>query len=148
MNIGAAGGIGLPRPGGASARSQTITGLTNGTAYTFEVRTVNTAGDGSAASISATPVQPNVDDPGTVSLSSSQPRVGTALTATLSDPDGSVKNLRWRWSYFRATGAAGASEEAAGEEEAIEGASSGLATTFTPRTDAAHRAAAARPGAV
>ena len=120
--------------GGASARSQTITGLTNGTAYTFEVRAVNAAGDGSAARISATPVQPNVDDPGTVSLSSSQPRVGTALTATLSDPDGSVKNLRWRWSYFRATGVAGASEEAAGEEEAVEGASSGLATTFTPRT--------------
>ncbi len=120
--------------GGASARSQTITGLTNGTAYTFEVRAVNAAGDGSAASISATPVQPNVDDPGTVSLSSSQPRVGTALTATLSDPDGSVKNLRWRWSYFRPAGVAGASEEAAGEEEAVEGASSGLATTFTPRT--------------
>ncbi len=120
--------------GGVSARSQTITGLTNGTAYTFEVRAVNAAGDGSAASISATPVQPNVDDPGTVSLSSSQPRVGTALTATLSDPDGSVKNLRWRWSYFRPAGVAGASEEAAGEEEAVEGASSGLATTFTPRT--------------
>ncbi len=120
--------------GGASARSQTITGLTNGTAYTFEVRAVNAAGDGSAASISATPVQPNVDDPGTVSLSSSQPRVGTALTATLSDPDGGVKNLRWRWSYFRPAGVEGASEEAAGEEEAVEGASSGLATTFTPRT--------------
>ena len=120
--------------GGASARSQTVPGLTNGTTYTFEVRAVNAAGDGSAASVSATPVQPDVDDPGTVSLSSSQPRVGTALTATLSDPDGSVKNLRWRWSYFRATGAAGASEDAAGEEEAVEGASSGLATTFTPRT--------------
>ena len=120
--------------GGASARSHTITGLTNGTSYTFEVRAVNAAGDGTAARVPATPVQPNVDDPGTVTLSSSQPRVGTALTATLSDPDGGITNLRWRWSYFRATGAEGASEEEAGEEAAVEGASNGLSTTFTPRT--------------
>ena len=32
----------------------------------------------------------NVDEPGTVSLSSSAPQVGSPLTAALSDPDGGV----------------------------------------------------------
>ena len=39
----------------------------------------------------------NVDEPGTVSLSAEQPRVGTELTATLTDPDGSVTGVTWEW---------------------------------------------------
>ena len=38
-------------------------------------------------------VQPD----GTVTLSSTQPAVGTAVTATLNDPDGSVSGLGWQW---------------------------------------------------
>ena len=38
-------------------------------------------------------VQPD----GTVTLSSTQPAVGTAVTATLNDPDGSVSGLTWQW---------------------------------------------------
>ena len=34
---------------------------------------------------------------GTVTLSSTQPAVGTAVTATLNDPDGSVSGLGWQW---------------------------------------------------
>ena len=45
--------------GGASARSQTVTGLTNKTNYTFELRAVNGEGDGSKASTTATPVSGN-----------------------------------------------------------------------------------------
>ena len=45
----------------ASARSRTVSSLTNGTAYTFEVRAKNGVGYGSAASASATPA----DKPGT-----------------------------------------------------------------------------------
>ena len=39
----------------------------------------------------------NVDEPGAVSLSWKQPQVGTALEASLSDPDGSVSGVTWEW---------------------------------------------------
>ena len=40
----------------------------------------------------------NKDEPGVVRVSpSSQPRVGTRLQATLTDPDGSVSDTQWRW---------------------------------------------------
>ena len=39
----------------------------------------------------------NVDEDGTVSLSSVQPQVGTELGAVLSDPDGSVTAVTWVW---------------------------------------------------
>ena len=41
--------------GGGSARSATVTGLTNGTEYGFQVRAVNSVGEGTAAEASATP---------------------------------------------------------------------------------------------
>ena len=39
----------------------------------------------------------NVDEPGTVALSSHQPRVAVALTATLTDPDGGLDGVVWLW---------------------------------------------------
>ncbi len=39
----------------------------------------------------------NVDETGTVTLSNLQPQVGTRITASLTDPDGSTSNLRWQW---------------------------------------------------
>ena len=54
--------------GGGSARSQTVTSLSNGTSYTFEVKAKNGVGYGSAASRSATPAGP----PGTPSLTASR----------------------------------------------------------------------------
>ena len=39
----------------------------------------------------------NEDDAGAVSLSMSTPRVGTEITASLSDPDGTTTNVRWQW---------------------------------------------------
>lgn len=38
-----------------------------------------------------------VNQPGSVSLSSTSPVVGTALTATVSDPDGGVSSPTWQW---------------------------------------------------
>ena len=40
----------------------------------------------------------NVEEPGTVTLSTQQPRVGVELTAMLTDPDGDITNLMWQWS--------------------------------------------------
>ena len=40
-----------------TATNYTATGLTNGTSYTFEVRAVNSAHNGAAASVAATPVE-------------------------------------------------------------------------------------------
>ena len=40
----------------------------------------------------------NVDEPGTVTLSAVQPRVGVPLTASLTDLDGGVSGLKWQWS--------------------------------------------------
>ena len=62
--------------GDATATTHTVTGLTDGTAYTFEVRAVNGAGDGVASN---------------------------HATATLSDPDGGETNHVWQWE-FSATG--------------------------------------------
>ena len=39
----------------------------------------------------------NVEETGTVDLSSVQPQVGTTLTTTLSDPDGDVTGTTWKW---------------------------------------------------
>ena len=39
----------------------------------------------------------NIDEPGTVTLSSAQPKVGVGLTARLTDPDSSVTGISWQW---------------------------------------------------
>ena len=44
----------------------------------------------------------DVDEGGTLTLSSSRPRLGTALTATLSDPDTVSGTVEWKWE--RSTG--------------------------------------------
>ena len=46
----------------------------------------------------------NLDEAGAVTLSSDPPRVGTALTASLSDPDGTVSNVTWQWSSSATAG--------------------------------------------
>ena len=58
-----------------------------------------TATDPSDASntIDVTITVNNLEEQGTVELSSLQPQVDTQLTATLTDPDSSVSNLTWEW---------------------------------------------------
>ena len=60
----------------------------------------------------------NVDEPGTVTLSAVQPRVGVSLTASLTDIDGGVSDLKWQWNN--------------GDLDDIEGATS---NTYTPTSD-------------
>ena len=39
----------------------------------------------------------NVEETGTVTLSSVQPRIGVPITATLTDPDGDISDVTWKW---------------------------------------------------
>ena len=39
----------------------------------------------------------NVDEPGAVELTTDSPKVDAEVTASLTDPDGSVANLTWQW---------------------------------------------------
>ena len=48
-------------------------------------------------SIDVTITVTNADDGGTVTLLPTQPQVGTALSASLSDPDGTVSGTTWQW---------------------------------------------------
>ena len=54
----------------------------------------------------------DVDEDGTAALSTSQPRVGIAVTASLNDPDGGRSNTSWQWKT--AKNAAGAGEDISG----------------------------------
>ena len=54
-------------------------------------------GRGKSDTIAVTITVTNVEETGTVTLSSASPEIGTALTATLADPDGGVSNVAWRW---------------------------------------------------
>ena len=47
----------------------------------------------------------NEDEDGTVTLSKTRPRVGIAVTASVTDPDGSISGLTWQWSISGANGA-------------------------------------------
>ena len=40
----------------------------------------------------------NRDEPGLVTFDSTEPEVGTEITATLTDPDGSLASQQWQWS--------------------------------------------------
>ena len=63
-------------------------------AYAVTVR----ASDGeNSDALAVTVTVTNVDEPGALSLSSEQPQVGTPLTATLTDPDGSIRSESWSW---------------------------------------------------
>ena len=62
----------------------------------YQVTVVASDPAGLTDSIAVTVTVGNLDEPGVVGLSS-QPQAGTELTATLSDPDGSVSNVSWSW---------------------------------------------------
>ena len=89
---------------------------------TYSVTVRATDPDNGRDEIEVTISVTNVDEAGTVALSSMMPQVGTALTATLTDPDGSVSDVTWSW--------ASSSDESTWTD--ISGATS---ASYTPVTD-------------
>ena len=82
--------------GGCSARSVTVSSLTNGMLHTFEVRAVNNAGDGTASEATATPTAANAEPVFTDGASTTRSvdentasgqNVGSPVSATDADSD-------------------------------------------------------------
>ena len=77
--------------------------VAQGTALDFETRSSYLVGarasDGrnGQATIVVTIAVTNVEEAGTVSLPSANPKVGVTLTAMLEDPDGGVSDVSWSW---------------------------------------------------
>ena len=63
----------------------------------YELSVVATDSKGNTDMRSVTVKVTNTDEPGTVTLSTVQPRVGVPLTATLTDPDGDISGVTWQW---------------------------------------------------
>ena len=63
--------------------------------YKIRVRAMDPFGERDEIEVTIAVI--NVDEAGTVSLSSMEPQVGTVLTATVSDPDGRVSDVTWSW---------------------------------------------------
>ena len=81
---------------GTSGQIQTKAALDYEAKSSYSVRV--RASDGTDSDTIAVTINvTNVNEAGTVSLSPALPRVGTALTATLSDPDGGVTGKTWAW---------------------------------------------------
>ena len=68
-----------------------------GTDNVYNVTVVATDSDNQTDMMAVTVMVTNVDEAGTLTLSTVQPRVGTPLTATLTDIDGAVSDVTWMW---------------------------------------------------
>ena len=63
--------------------------------YTVTVKATDPSGD--SATIEVAINVNNIDENGTVTLSWTRPQVGTQITATRTDPDGSISAETWQW---------------------------------------------------
>ncbi len=63
----------------------------------YNITVVATDSDGQTDEMDVIVTVTNVEEGGTVTLSTLQPRIGTALTATLTDIDGAVSDVKWMW---------------------------------------------------
>ena len=80
-----------------SGQLQTKAALDHESRDSHSVTVTATDTPGLSADIDMTITVANVDETATVSLWPVEPRVGTVLRATLSDPDGGVSSVTWRW---------------------------------------------------
>ena len=95
-----------------------------GTDNVYNVTVVATDSDNQTDMMAVTVMVTNEDEAGTLTLSTVQPRVGTPLTATLTDIDGAVSDVTWMWER--------ADNMQFDMPGTIEGADSG---TYTPTDD-------------
>ena len=103
----------------------------------YEISIVARDEDGLTSEKELTITVNNIDEPGEVMLSTIQPTIATAITATVTDKDGGVNNAEWQW-YAMDTkptdtntdGAITAADLAAGDR--IPGATS---ASYTPRLE-------------
>ena len=70
--------------------------------YTVEVAAANDSGATAVTTVTVTVT--NVEEEGTLTLSPVRPSVDTPVSATLSDPDGDVSYVIWRWARDSAMG--------------------------------------------
>ena len=63
----------------------------------YEVTVKVTDSNDQTDTLDVTVTVTNMEEPGTVTLSSVQPRVGVPITATLTDPDGDISDVTWKW---------------------------------------------------
>ena len=98
----------------------------------YEVTVVAADADGNRGTMDVKVTVTNADEDGVVTLSRTQPRVGVPVTASLTDPDGSISGLRWQW--YRGDVNANAAEcvDAISDDCLIKGARS---DTYTPTKD-------------
>ncbi len=82
---------------GSTGQLRTRAALNYESQQTYSVTVTATDPSGDSDSITVTINITNVDEPGTVALSAVAPTMGTALTASLTDPDGGVTSTTWSW---------------------------------------------------
>ncbi len=64
----------------------------------YHVTIVTTDNEGAKSSLPLVITVENVEETGMVSLSTTQPAVGQAITASLTDPDMKISDVEWQWS--------------------------------------------------
>ena len=69
----------------------------------YHVNIVVTDNEGASSSLPIVIMVDNVDEKGTVSFSTTQPAVGEAITAMLTDPDMRVSEVNWQWGRSSST---------------------------------------------
>ena len=122
------------RTGQVTVGTGTVLDYETKASYTITVTATDP--DNASDTISVTVTVGNVEEQGTVTLNPDRPLVGTALTASLTDPDGGVTGETWQWSRSDAadgtfTGIGGATRASYTPVEADEGMYLKITVTYT-----------------